>query len=82
MLRKRASLSGFEHCFGALWMVITPECAVLSVTHVEFRAAIGKISGSTVCFTYLKRSDHLVCENYLGAKKRNAMEVGGKEHRV
>lgn len=36
-------------------MVITPECAVLNVTHVEFsqrsRAAIGKISGSTVCFT-------------------------------
>lgn len=36
-------------------MVITLDCVALSVTHAEFsprsRAAIGKISGSTVSFS-------------------------------
>lgn len=69
------SICGFECCLGALWVVITLDCVVLSVTSAEFgqrsRAAIGKISGSAVFFTYLNRNEQLVCENWLGTKKRS-----------
>lgn len=67
ILGKRVSLYGFEHRLGALRVVITQDCVALTVTHAGFgqrsRAAIGKISGSTVFLTYLKRYEQLVCEN-------------------
>jgi len=48
-------------------VVIALDCVVLRVTHAEFsqrsRAAIGKISGLTLFFTYYKRNEQLVCEN-------------------
>lgn len=49
ILGKRVSLYGFEHCLGALWVVITEDCVALTVTQAGFgqrsRAAMGKISG-------------------------------------